>query len=109
MRRDPSISADDVKRVTCTERGIATYGYLTLAVDQLAEGNRRAATSLMQQSVDAGFYQYYAHKWSRAFLRRIDDPNWLRWFPPKTLQHDDEIQSSAQTVDESPEPVLVAR
>lgn len=60
-------------------RSVSTYAYLAIAANHLAEGRRLEAKRALQQSVDEGFYMYYAPKWSKAFLRRVDDPNWLPW------------------------------
>jgi hypothetical protein len=49
----------------------------------LAEGNRAEAKAYFRRSVDTGIFTYFEYIWSRAFLARIDDPDWLPWTPMK--------------------------
>jgi len=47
----------------------------------IAEGKRAEAKACFRRSMDAGVISFTEYQWSRAFLARIDDPEWLPWFP----------------------------
>jgi hypothetical protein len=52
-----------------------------IGLRHLVEGKRGEAKASFQRSVDTGVSHYYEYMWSRTFLARIDDPNWLPWCP----------------------------
>jgi tetratricopeptide (TPR) repeat protein len=56
------------------------YFYIGLA--RLAEGRRAEAKECFRSSLDTGVFTFYEYSWSRAFLARIDDPDWPPWVPP---------------------------
>jgi tetratricopeptide (TPR) repeat protein len=51
--------------------------YLGLA--KLTEGKRAQAKECFRRSMGTGVFFFYEFLWSRAFLARIDDTDWLPW------------------------------
>ena len=76
------LSVEQLLSVLRESRGICSYAHLIIAANKIVEGDRTAAEKHLRESVDSGFYHYYAPNWSKAFLRRIQDPTWLPWLPP---------------------------
>jgi tetratricopeptide (TPR) repeat protein len=51
-----------------------------LAIEALSHGNRGQAEVFFNQSLQADFFPFYAHWWSRAFLAHLKrKPQWPRW------------------------------
>jgi hypothetical protein len=57
----------------------AVYFYIGLA--QLGEGKREEAKESFRRTMNWGSFSDVEYWWSRAFLARIDDPQWLPWIP----------------------------
>jgi hypothetical protein len=54
-----------------------------IGLGKLAEGRRAEAKACFRRSMDTGVYFFGEYWFSRAFLARIDDPDWLPWCPVK--------------------------
>jgi lipoprotein NlpI len=54
-----------------------------IGLRRLGEGKRQAAKACFKRSLDTGVTVFGEYSWSRAFLARIDDPDWLPWIPMK--------------------------
>jgi lipoprotein NlpI len=52
-----------------------------IGLGKLAEGKRGEAKACFRRSMDTGIFFFCEYRYSRAFLARIDDPNWLPWIP----------------------------
>ncbi len=50
-----------------------------IGLEKLGEGDRKEAGTYFQSAVNTNVFYYYEYIWGRAFLARIDDPNWLPW------------------------------
>jgi tetratricopeptide (TPR) repeat protein len=59
-------------------------GYCYIGLRKLAEGKRADAKVWFMRSIETGLYFYNEYIWCRAFLARIDDPEWLPWVPATT-------------------------
>jgi hypothetical protein len=55
--------------------------YCYIGLRKLAETKRAEAKACFIRSIGTGVYFYNEYIWSRAFLARIDDPDWLSWVP----------------------------
>ncbi|HLJ95913.1 MAG TPA: protein kinase [Gemmataceae bacterium] len=54
-----------------------------IGLRRLAEGKRAEAKTCFRHAMATGIFFYYEYIWSRAFLARMDDPDWLPWVPVK--------------------------
>jgi hypothetical protein len=54
-----------------------------IGLGKLAEGKREAAKACFRRSMKTGVFFFGEYLLSRAFLARIDDPEWLQWCPVK--------------------------
>ena len=54
-----------------------------IGLRRLAEGKRTEAKSSFSRCFQTGVFYFREYTWSRAFLARIDDPDWLPWIPMK--------------------------
>ena len=52
-----------------------------IGLRKLAEGKRAEAKACFRRSMDTGVFFFAEYLWSRAFLARIDDPEWLPSIP----------------------------
>ncbi len=57
--------------------------YFYSGMRKLAQGKRAEAKACFHHSMATGVF-FIEYIWSRAFLARIDDPDWLPWVP---VQH----------------------
>jgi tetratricopeptide (TPR) repeat protein len=57
--------------------------YFYVGLGKLAEGKRAEAKACFQRSMATGVFYFYEYTWSRAFLARIDDPDWFLCAPVK--------------------------
>jgi serine/threonine protein kinase len=59
-------------------------GHFYIAFKKLAEGDRASAHDHFRQSAATPVTGFIEHRWSRAFLRRMQsDPNWPPWIPAR--------------------------
>jgi hypothetical protein len=50
-----------------------------IGLGRLAEGKRAQAKACFRRSMATGVFSFDEYIWSRAFLARIDDPDWPPW------------------------------
>jgi hypothetical protein len=55
--------------------------HLQIGLERLSGGNRAGAKEAFRQCLDTGVFSYNEYIWAWAFLRCIDDPEWLPWIP----------------------------
>jgi serine/threonine protein kinase len=85
VRRHPGTAA----LLACLFVTVVAAGFFAFQASQdrdqlrarLAEGRRAEAGAFFRRSMDTGVFYFYEYLWSRAFLARIDDPDWLPWVP----------------------------
>ena len=58
-------------------------GYFYIGLRRLADGQRPEAKACFSRAFETGVFSYGECIISRAFLARIDDPDWLPWIPMK--------------------------
>jgi lipoprotein NlpI len=61
----------------------ACEAHIYIGLGKLAEGKRADAKACFRRSMDTGVFFFGEYMYSRAFLARIDDPEWLLWCPMK--------------------------
>ena len=71
-------SADKMLRAS-EDRFSLAYGHYYAAFDALANGDRTTAKRHFEQVLATNQYECHGNMWSKAFLKRIDDPSWLPW------------------------------
>jgi serine/threonine protein kinase len=68
-------------------------GHFYIAMKQLAAGERVGARDHFRQCAATPVTGYLEHRWSRAFLRRMEaDPNWPAWIKANAAAADDKKQ-----------------
>ena len=77
------IDAEELLKKAGESRFNQCEAHFYIGLGKLAEGNRAEAKVYFRRSVDTGIFIYVEYMWSRAFLARIDDPDWLPWMPIK--------------------------
>ena len=95
MSGDSSVDPEILLDHATTNRAVTGIAFW-LGVDSLAKGHRLQAKAYFERAVEADFFELYDYSWSRIFLKRIEDPNWLPWLPndhsletPEPPIHDD--------------------
>jgi tetratricopeptide (TPR) repeat protein len=77
------IDADKLLKKAGESRFSQCEAHFYVGLRQLAEGKRAEAKASFRRSIDTGIFFYIEYIWSRAFLARLDDPDWLPWVPVK--------------------------
>jgi hypothetical protein len=57
-----------------------------IGLRELAAGKRSDAKMHFTSAVNTGVFTYLEYWWGRAFLTRIDDPDWMPWLQPGDRQ-----------------------
>ena len=78
-----SISAEELLKKAGESRSRECDAYFYLGLAKLGEGNRKEAKAYFRRTMNTGMFSDVEYCWSRAFLARIDDPEWLPWVPLK--------------------------
>ena len=66
-------------RSAAVGRFFTAYAHYVVAFDALSRGERHEAREHLYLATQTGDFQNGIFWWSKAFLSRIDDPNWLPW------------------------------
>jgi hypothetical protein len=78
------LEADDLLRAATASGWDQCEGNHYIAMTKLAEGDRAGARKHFSLSVRTGVFTFFEHRWSRAFLARMDrDPAWPPWIRVK--------------------------
>jgi lipoprotein NlpI len=78
-----SISAEELLKKAGESRSMQSDAYFYIGLARLGEGNREEAKACFRRCMNSGMFSDVEYCWSRAFLARIDDPEWLPWVPVK--------------------------
>ena len=73
------LAASDLKKEIGKSRSFDCMAHFLSGVGSLSSGKREEAKTSFEACVATGYYNYFAYHLSRAFLVRVDDPNWLGW------------------------------
>jgi tetratricopeptide (TPR) repeat protein len=74
-----SISAEELLKKAGESRSRQCEAYFYIGLAKLGEGNRGKAKTCFRRSMNTGMFINYEYFWSRAFLARVEDPEWLPW------------------------------
>jgi lipoprotein NlpI len=76
-----SISAEELLKKAGESRTSKCEAYFYMGLAGLGEGKRAEAKTCFRRSINTGMFINVEYFWSRAFLARLDDPDWLLWVP----------------------------
>ena len=68
-------------RQLASSNRVLVEAFFALGVGRLAAGERSEAKRLFEASISTGYYEFFVYWWAKAFLEKLDDPNWLPWLP----------------------------
>jgi lipoprotein NlpI len=74
-----SISAEELLKKAGESRTSQCEAYFYMGLAGLGEGKRTEAKTCFRRSINTGMFINVEYFWSRAFLARLDDPDWLPW------------------------------
>ena len=80
------IDEDELWKKTGQRGFSGTAAHFTIAMKNLARGDRAAAKHHFEACVATNKIGIFDYEWSKAYLKRMEDPTWPRWLAQNTTK-----------------------